>query len=147
ARSDTPKRPRILGITNVRILVSDVEKARDFYSLVLHAVPPPGDPKAPCDWCERAPISLTLKKDHLGPIELEAFQAQSQTNLLKEVAFETNDVQKLRDFLQKNHLRPEKLTKCVEDPCFTIRDPENHNLVFLQRSDAPRLEVPGVYSS
>jgi len=146
ASSDTPKRPHILGIAYVRIFVSNVDKARNFYSAALHAVPPPGDPKLPCAWCERAPTSLTLKKNHLGLVELETLQGKDPTDLLNEIAFETSDVRKLREFLQKYRLSVEKLKKCGEDPCFTIRDPENHTLVFLQRSDAPSVEVPGAYS-
>src|SRR5215467_12060031 len=146
ASSDTPQRPHILGIAYARIMVSDVNKARDFYTLALNAVPPPDDPKVPCDWCERASTPLPLKKNHLGPIELGALQATDPTNLLGEVAFETSDVQKLREFLLKNHLPAGKFTKCAEDQCFTIHDPENHVLVFLQRSDAPAVKVPGAYS-
>jgi len=145
--SDEPKRPRILGIAYVRILVRNVEKARGFYSLALHSVPPPNDPKTPCDWCERTPVSLSMGKKWFGPIELETIQGQPPTSLLSEVAFSTDDVKKLRDFLLKNHLAPEKLTKCGEDPCFAALDPEQHRLIFVQRSGLSAPEIPGAYSS
>ena len=145
--SDPPKRPRIFGIAYVRILVTNVDKARDFYSLVLNAVPPPAGPQAPCDWCERAPSGVGWNIKRLGPIELELLQSQSSVSLLKEVAFSTDDAKKLRDFLLKNHLAAEKLTKCGIAPCFSILDPENHKIVFVQKVDPPAIPIPGAYSS
>ena len=145
--SDPPKRPRIFGIVYVRVLVTDVDKARDFYSLVLNAVPPPAGLQAPCDWCERAPAGVGMSGRRLGPIELELTQAQGSPSLLKEVAFSTDDAKKLRDFLLKNHITAEKLTKCGVAPCFSTLDPENHRLIFVQRADYPTIEIPGAYPS
>lgn len=146
ASSDSPKRPHILGIAYVKILVSDMVKARDFYSLVLHSVPSP-EPQKPCNWCERAPGTIGLVKKGLGPIELELLPSKDSKNLLKEVAFRTDDVRKLREFFQKNHITADKLTKCAEAPCFSVRDPENHALTFTQPSDSPSTEIVGAYSS
>jgi len=144
---DAPKRPRILGIAYVRILVTNLEKARDFYSLALHSVPPANDPEAPCDWCERAPVSISLGKKSFGPIELETIQGQPPSSSLSEVAFSTDDAKKLRDFLLKSHLAAEKLTKCGVDPCFAALDPEQHHLIFVQRSGLSAPEIPGAYPS
>ena len=147
--SDPPKRPRIFGIVYVRVLVTDVDKARDFYSLVLNAVPPPAGLQTPCDWCERAPAGVGMSGRRLGPIELELTQVQGSPSLLKEVAFSTDDAKKLRDFLLKNHVIAEKLTKCGVAPCFSTLDPENHRLIFVQRADYPTIEIPipGAYPS
>jgi catechol 2,3-dioxygenase-like lactoylglutathione lyase family enzyme len=147
--SDPPKRPRIFGIVYVCVLVTDVDKARDFYSLVLNAVPLPADLQTPCDWCERAPAGVGMSGRRLGPIELELSQAQGSPSLLKEVAFSTDDAKKLRDFLLKNHVAAEKLTKCGVAPCFSTLDPENHRLIFVQRADYPTIEIPipGAYPS
>ncbi len=144
---DKPKRPRIFGIAYVRILVTNLEKAKDFYSLSLQSIPPSSDPGAPCDWCERAPVPLGMAKKRLGPIELETIQGQAPSSLLSEVAFNTDDVKKLRDFLLKNHLAAEKLTKCGEEPCFATGDPEQHRLIFVQQSNNPSIEIPGAYSA
>jgi catechol 2,3-dioxygenase-like lactoylglutathione lyase family enzyme len=146
ASSDSPKRPRILGIAYVRILVTNVDKAKDFYSLALHSIPPSNDPDAPCTWCERAPTSLKVTKKRLGPIELEAVEGQPPSSLLREVAFSTDDAKKLRNFLLKNGVRAEKLTKCGEDPCFAALDPEQQRLIFVQRSGTSNTEIPGAYS-
>jgi catechol 2,3-dioxygenase-like lactoylglutathione lyase family enzyme len=145
--SDPPKRPRIFGIVYVRVLVTNVDKARDFYSLVLNAVPAPASLQTPCDWCERAPVGVLMSGKRLGPIELELLQAQGSASLLKEVAFSTDDAKKLRDFLLRNHVPAEKLTKCGVAPCFSTLDPENHRLVFVQRVNYPVTKIPGAYSS
>ena len=145
--SDPPKRPRIFGIVYVRVLVTNVDKARDFYSLVLKAVPPPASLQTPCDWCEGAPVGVLMSGKRLGPIELELLQAQGSASLLKEVAFSTDDAKKLRDFLLRNHVPAEKLTKCGVAPCFSTLDPENHRLVFVQRVNYPVSKIPGAYSS
>jgi catechol 2,3-dioxygenase-like lactoylglutathione lyase family enzyme len=145
--SDPPKRLRIFGSAYVRILVSNVDKARDFYSLALHSIAPSNDAKSPSDWCERAPVSLGMGKKRLGPIELEAIRVQDSPSLLSEVAFSTDDVKRLRDFLLKNQFAAEKLTNCGDDPCFGTIDPEQHRLIFVQKSDNPSVEIPGAYSS
>jgi len=145
--SDPPKRPRIFGIAYVRIFVTNLDKAGDFYSLALRSVPPPASPQAPCDWCERAPISPTLGIKRLGPIELEILPSRGASSLLKEVALTTDDAKKLRDLFLKNHIVAEKLTKCGEDPCFGVLDPENHRLIFVQRDSYPLIEIPGAHSS
>jgi catechol 2,3-dioxygenase-like lactoylglutathione lyase family enzyme len=145
--SDPPKRPRISGIAYLRILVTNLDKAREFYSLALSPIPPPFSTQTPCDWCERAPIFPTFGPKRLGPIELETLPSQGAASSLKEVAFTTDDATKLRDFLKKNHIATEKLTKCGEDPCFSMSDPENHRLVFVQRITHPPIEIPGAYSS
>jgi catechol 2,3-dioxygenase-like lactoylglutathione lyase family enzyme len=145
--SDVPKRPHIFGIAYVRIFATNVGKARDFYSLALHSVPPPNDPKSPCDWCERAPVSLDLTKKQLGPVELDAIHAQTSSNLLSEVAFSTDDVKSLRDFLLKSSIAAEKLSKCGEDPCFGTFDPEHHRLIFVQKTNNPPVELMAASSS
>jgi len=144
---DPPKRPHIFGIAYVRIFVTNVEKARDFYSLALHSIPPPNDAKSPCDWCERTPVSSDLTKKQLGPVELEAIHARASSDLLSEVAFSTDDVKTVRDFLLKNNVATEKLTKCGEDPCFGTFDPEHHRLIFVQKTSNFPVELSGASSS
>jgi len=145
--SDSPQRPRIFEIVYVKILASNVDQAQAFYSQALHAVPPPADPEEPCNWCERAPLSAGLLRKPLAPIQVELLKQADSTNLLKEITFRTDDVTILRELLLKNRFSPGKLTKCGDDLCFTVLDPENHRLVFVQPSDIPPMSIPGAYSS
>src|SRR5207249_7866470 len=94
---DPPKRPRILGIAYVKILVSDKTTAADFYSLALKSAPPAKrnvSGSQPCIWCENRPMNIRKQKQHVGPVELGVTSAPSVTNRLAEVAFRTNDVKK-----------------------------------------------------
>src|SRR5260370_29916627 len=146
--SSAPSRhPHIYGIAYVKIQVSNVDKAREFYSLALHSVARPADSQTPCNWCKRVPISADMVPKSLGPIELEASETQDSSSLLKEVAFRTDDVKALREHLQKNRVAVEKLTKCGEDLCFSVRDPEQHRIIFVQESNGIPVPTPGAYSS
>ena len=145
--SDPPERPRIFGIAYVRIRVTDLNKATDFYSRALNAVPPPPDLETPCDWCERAPIAAGISGKRRGLVELEVLREPASANLLKEVAFSTDDAKKLRDLLLKSRVAAEKLTKCDDDPCFSTLDPENHRIIFVQKINHTSIQLPGAYSS
>ena len=141
--NDPPKRPRIFGIAYVKILVTNTDKARDFYDLALRSIPSWSGLPSSCDWCERIPVSSGLGKKRLGPIELQAIPVRDSPSFLSEIAFRTDDVKKLRNYLLKNHIAAENLSKCGEDPCFGTVDPEGHGLCFVQRSGNPPVEITG----
>ena len=142
ASSDAPKRPGILGIAYVKILVSDETTAADFYSLALESAPPAKlnvNGSQPCTWCEHRPMNIRKQKQHVGPVKLEVTSDRRVTNRLAEVAFRTNDVKKLRAFLLSKGLSPGELGKCADDPCFNLNDPENHCLIFVASPAEPRI--------
>jgi catechol 2,3-dioxygenase-like lactoylglutathione lyase family enzyme len=147
AASTAPKRPHVYGIVYVRFATSDMAKARDFYSLVLHSIPAASDSEKPCDWCERIPAGVNTDMARIGSILLEPLTDLNSKNLLKEIAFRTDDVKSLRNFLEKNHLAVEKLKKCGRDECFSVLDPEQHKLTFVQTTNAPSMGITGAYSS
>ena len=128
------KRPRsrVLGIAFVRIQVSDIDKAKDFYSLALHTVPRPTTSRAPCDWCEFTILPAPDK--HNGPIELEKVGSPAPVSLVTEIALLTDDAGKLRNYLKANHIAANKLEKCGADTCFSLLDPEQHRITFVQRT-------------
>src|SRR5713226_1547654 len=134
-------RPRILGIAYVKIQVSHLDKAAEFYSAVLQTAPPTRMAEVaqqPCIWCEQGPIGRQRKaKKHFGPIQLGVFRDPNAANRLEEIAFRTNDVKKLRDFLLAKNLSPGQLFKCGEDTCFQLLDPEKHRLVFVSAKTHP----------
>lgn len=133
ARADEKHpRPRILGVAFVRIQVSDIDKAKEFYSLALSAVPRPTTPKEPCNWCE---ITILPSSDkHNGPIELEKVGNPAPPSLVREIAMFTEDAGKLRNYLKANHVATNKLGKCGVDACFSLLDPEQHRITFVQRA-------------
>jgi len=147
AAGNAPARPRITGIAYVKIYASDLDKASNFYSIVQRSTADSSAVGEPCDWCERAPVSLGNRKG-LRRIEIEPLGSVQTANLLMEIGFATENVEKLRKFLLGQHLQAEKLTKCEGIPCFGVLDPEQHRLVFLQ--SAPTSEnstgLIGAYS-
>ena len=133
ARADQKlSRPRILGIAFVRIQVSDVNKGLDFYSMALGTVPRPTASRTPCDWCEVTILPAPAK--HNGPIELEKAGNPAPPSLVAEIALLTDDAGKLRNYLKANHIAANKLGKCGLDACFSLLDPEQHRITFVQRT-------------
>jgi len=133
ARRKNPYRPRIFGIAYVQIEVSNLEKARDFYSIALHAAVPPADLKAPCNWCEVDVLSM-MKKLADGPIRLERMKSPAPSSLLTDIAFWTDNASKLRSLLHSQQVAAGKLEKCGDDPCFSVLDPQQHRITFVQLS-------------
>ena len=132
-RSKAANRPRIFGIAFVKIQVSNLEKARDFYSIALHAAGPAPDSKAPCNWCEVDVLSM-MKKLADGPIRLERMKSPAPSSLLTDIAFWTDNAAKLRGFLHSQQVAVGKLEKCGGDSCFSLLDPEQHRITFVQLS-------------
>src|SRR5579862_9397070 len=140
-----PKRPHIYGIAYVRIATSDMDKARDFYSLVLRSVPGLVEQEGPCDWCERMPSGVGIERMRARLIMLEPNTNPSNSDFLEAIAFRTDDAKGIRNYLQENHVAVEKLTKCGQDACFSVLDPEQHRLTFVQSSSEsnPPTALPG----
>jgi catechol 2,3-dioxygenase-like lactoylglutathione lyase family enzyme len=142
-----PKRPHIYGIAYVRIATSDMEKAQDFYSLVLKSIPGADGTETPCDWCERHTGGMGTGEKRVGPVLLEPAQSPAGANLLKEVALRTDDAKELRKYLEKNQIKVQKLVKCGEDACFSVIDPEQHRLTFVETAGGQPVAVPGMVTA
>jgi catechol 2,3-dioxygenase-like lactoylglutathione lyase family enzyme len=128
-----PTRARLLGIAYVQLQVSDLQKAADFYSMALHAAPPSTNRTEQCNWCEIDAVAL-LKDAEKSPVHLEKAASPVPSNLLVNVAFWTDDASRLRDFLRSQHVAVEKMKNCGRDSCFSLLDPEQHRMTFVQVS-------------
>jgi catechol 2,3-dioxygenase-like lactoylglutathione lyase family enzyme len=135
-KKESPKRARIFGIAYVEISASDLPKSREFYSLLFRSATAVAS-SDPCNWCEPAPGAP------FGQVVLLKLQSPHETDLLAEIALRTDNAATLRDFLKKNNIPVEKLTKCGGDPCFAALDPEKHSLVFVQ---GPGLASSGIWT-
>ena len=122
ASSDTPKRPRILGISAVTILTSDIPEARGFYSQVT-------DTDRSCNWCEDIPSS-TLSLGHGQTITLKKPSSQLPSSLLEEVTFRTDSLDQLEKFLRGNHVEFHKHKYNGELWRISLLDPEGHVIAF-----------------
>src|SRR5712664_3736994 len=124
--SDPPKRPRILGIARVQILVTDLAEARSFYTKVLGQ-------GHDCNWCEQVPGRSFLINDFQG-ISLSPASSPVASNLIKEITFATDDVPKLRRYLLAHNVavsEPQGKDKAA-GPFLSVVDPEGHRISFIQ---------------
>ncbi len=122
---DKPARPGITGIASVRLLVTDAQRSRDFYSRILALGPG-------TNRCTKSqPLCFSIQQDQ--QVELQQAEAAKDLNLLLEVAFETGDAAQLRSYLQSKGAEPGELTRSAEgNQSFAVRDPEGHRIVFIQ---------------
>jgi catechol 2,3-dioxygenase-like lactoylglutathione lyase family enzyme len=127
-----PSRPKILGISHVRIRVSDFCKARDFYSMVL-------DQHSYCP-ADKNPIggSVALHSSQWITLNVNSLNAGSllnQESLLEEVGFITDDAAGLRQYLKSHNITVGEVG--TRPPSFTVRDPGGHRISFIERSTTP----------
>jgi catechol 2,3-dioxygenase-like lactoylglutathione lyase family enzyme/predicted enzyme related to lactoylglutathione lyase len=121
-----PKRPRIFGIANVHILVSDFCRAQDFYAVVL------GQSIS----CEKGqnPTGGALFVNRNQFVALTTRSSHESNNLIAGIALATSDVAGLRRYLTF-----QKVTfEAFEDPAGSIVvaiDPEGHRVSFVQWSN------------
>src|SRR5215472_1550401 len=126
-----PQRPRILGIAGVTILVSDTPESRGFYQKVT-------DPERVCNFCEEVP-SRTFFLPSTQHITLDQLSAPPPSNLLAQVSFRTDDLQKLRKFLKANGIAFQERKTNGKSGALTsllVHDPDGHNISFVE---APQL--------
>jgi len=125
-----PQRPRIAGIDHVSIYVSDVKKSQNFYSDIFGLItncPQYTDPD-PCYLVAGSNQRVILKQ---APANIK--------NWLAEVAFATEDLPAMREFLIAHGLHPGAIRDASDGSrSFQVRDPEGNPLAFAQR---PPLKV------
>ena len=94
AKRKPPKRPRILGIAGVTILVSDFTEARKFYLKLI-------DPDHLCEYCApSAPQFLFLPSGQRT--HFEKVPTPAPASLLAEVSFLTDDLEGFKKYFNFN---------------------------------------------
>jgi lactoylglutathione lyase len=122
-------RPRITGIANIAVKVSDLEEARKFYSGIV------GLDEAFETKDAQVPGTLACFKvnDHQYVEVSPTLKSESEDRLIR-IGFETSDARKLRDYLGgKGVAVPAKVER---DPngnrSFTVQDPDGHSVQFVE---------------
>ncbi len=136
-------RPKIVGIVGVRLLVTDIKNAENFYYGLFRAIAPHTGAESACNWCERVPGGSGP-----GPIEFDVIHGKAPADLVEMVTFRTNDAKGLRDFLKQNKVKVGSLTVWGGGASFSVVDPEQHRLTFVEgeRSGTTSLMgIPGAY--
>jgi catechol 2,3-dioxygenase-like lactoylglutathione lyase family enzyme len=134
------ERPKITGIDNVVINVSDLKAARDFYATKLGFNENGGG----CD-DQRIRNCFTVNWVTGQRVILKSSTPCPKTDCLDEVVFRTADARKLRSFLASNGVTVGPLQKYDNlSVSFETQDPEGHRISFRQQVGFPINDpVPG----
>jgi catechol 2,3-dioxygenase-like lactoylglutathione lyase family enzyme len=122
---DQPVRPRIKGIAQVRLLVTDADRSRAFYDGILKIGPR-------LNRCPKSEsLCFSLGQDQ--QIVLQQAGISVAPSLLIEAALETDNAAQLHSYLESKGAAPGQLSKSPEgNQSFAISDPEGHHIVFVQ---------------
>ena len=126
---DKPKRPRITGIDHVRLYVTDIGKANDFYSKIV------GLPTKTAYGCRTVPLPCFVVNTH-QQIELQSVPWLKPKNWLAEIAYATDNIEQMRGYLLAHNVDVTPITKDLNDALhFELRDPEGNALSFIHRAE------------
>jgi catechol 2,3-dioxygenase-like lactoylglutathione lyase family enzyme len=117
-----PKRPRILGIAGVTILVPDIEAAHRYYRTLI-------DPDHACEYCDNgSPNFLFLPSGQR--IEFKKIPSPAPADLLEEVSFLTDDLDAFGKYLSFHKIGYDEIKRKHTGDVFALQfdDPEKHHL-------------------
>jgi catechol 2,3-dioxygenase-like lactoylglutathione lyase family enzyme len=132
AARDKPPRPKITGIGHVRIYVTDLSNSRQFYAKLIGVRPNGGE----CD--DKSGRCFTVGWERGQRIELEHAPSSGTKNRIAEIAFATDNVEKMRSYLVAQGLSASKISKYTYDKHiieahFEVLDPDGNPISFIQR--------------
>ena len=119
---DQRARPKILGIARVNLYSTNMAAARDFYSKSISRTDP-------CSWCEKRPREaelILLNGEQIVRVSMTTTPTPS--SLLAEVAFFTNDLAAMKQFLAANHIA---FSEAKGASKITVKDPEGRDIAFV----------------
>jgi catechol 2,3-dioxygenase-like lactoylglutathione lyase family enzyme len=138
--ADSPKRPRILGIAEADIYVTNIAASRNFYSSAV-------GPTGPCVWCEEIPRSpFIVPLNDSQNVFLWNGPSTAPSNLLTQITFWTDDLKRLKEFLTANKT-PFNSVSMPGNNLIKLTDPEGNHLAFRQfrsPSSASALDSSGL---
>jgi catechol 2,3-dioxygenase-like lactoylglutathione lyase family enzyme len=133
AAQTKPTRPRITGIAQVRLYVTDLGKSREFYTRVL-GLPIWGSCVGVASPC--------LGVNPVQHVQLE-LSPSAPSNWLAETAFATDDAAQMRRYLQTHGI---KVGRICKEPSgaqyFRLHDPEGNPIAFVQASSSAIADDP-----
>jgi catechol 2,3-dioxygenase-like lactoylglutathione lyase family enzyme len=122
-----PVRPRISGIDHVRLYVTDLDKSRAFYRKLMAGAYQDSLRGEGDDSC------LTIRWGTDESIELQKAPASGTKNWVAQIAFTTNDVERMRRYLLAHGVAASEISKGKLDAHFEVRDPEGVGISFVER--------------
>jgi len=141
AAQGKPARPKITGIDQVRIYVTDLGNSRQFYAKLFGVRPNGGA----CD--DKSGRCFTVGWERDQRIALEHAPVSGTKNWIAEIAFATDDVERMRNYLVAQGVSASKISryrydKHIVEAHFEVRDPEGNPISFIQRF-AYAIDDPG----
>jgi len=129
AQSAMPARPPVLGIAHVRLLTSDLRKARAFYGALL------GFPEVP----QSNPAVAIFRVNDRQRIIVRGGLPPDQDERFVDVAFETTDLGAMRAYLAARSIAAAAVEDAGEGEGQAIesRDPDGHRIRLIQLSAGP----------
>jgi catechol 2,3-dioxygenase-like lactoylglutathione lyase family enzyme len=103
AKKKPPRRPHVLGIAGVTILVSDVEAARKYYRNLI-------DPDHTCTYCENVPHQFLFLPSGQR-ITFQKMPNPAPADLLAEVSFLTEDLEGFKKYFNFNKVYFDEVKK------------------------------------
>ena len=123
--AQSPPRPKIYGIAFVRIKSSDFQKSSETYSKILGLT-------SGTNGClsVKNPCFVVNAAQH---VELIHADADDSGSWLDQVAFRTDDVEQMRDYLRAQGLLVSEIqTTPSGKPLIETKDPEGNHIAFVQ---------------
>ena len=122
AKRKPPKRPRILEIAGVTILVSDVPAARKLYQKLV-------DPNHLCNYCDGVPSQFVLLPSGQR-IAFEKALAPLPSDLLADISFLTDDMDGFKKYFKAHKVQFDEVRRKRGGELIRIlfQDPEGHRL-------------------
>lgn len=136
ASSEPPKRPRILGLSEVDFYATNPSNTRNFYRDLL-------DVQGPCHWCEEVPRSPMIVPINNEQSLMLWISPTRPSDFLAQVTFSTDDLSAMKTFLSAKGIT---YSDAKNASLITLRDPEGHTIAFTQREHI-RPNLPEIYSS
>ncbi|MBV8475143.1 MAG: VOC family protein [Acidobacteria bacterium] len=129
ARQD-PIRPKITGIAYVRVFSTNLENSRSFYGKIIGL--------GPASLCSGAGQSCFAINDHQH-IQIVSANTPPQANFLAQVAFATNNIRKLRQYLVAHGISVGAIANDRRGAKYCeLLDPEGHSIAFVETMTPPR---------
>lgn len=125
-QSDVVKRPPIVGVSHIALKAKDLEASREFYGRYLGYAEVKSTPDAG--------LAIFKVNDHQY-IEVSGNLKSETEDRLAHIAFETRNARQLRDYLANRGVSvPESLHTGIEGVSFMVKDPEGHDVEFIEYS-------------
>jgi catechol 2,3-dioxygenase-like lactoylglutathione lyase family enzyme len=121
-----PRRPHILGISEVEITSSNLPSARTFYTTLA-------GPGETCNWCEKAPSPMILLPSG-QTINLSDVPPRNSSFLLS-ITFLVDSERTLKEFLKTNKIAYKEINEqfSYHPRKIALVDPEGHQLYFVEQ--------------